>query len=69
MTIDLDTDTWMLTDEQLTSAIVETFKTKARVEARCASLLATAQDRGLPRLAGCTSDTAWLAQLTGGVQG
>ena len=65
MTTIVDTELWQLTDEQLTSEVVEAFRMKARVEARCATLMAVVQDRDLVRLAGCSSDTAWLANLTG----
>jgi len=59
-----DTDLWMLTDEQLTSAVVEAFRAKAQAEERCARLACAAEGRDLPRLSGTTSTGAWIANLT-----
>ena len=41
----IDTETWMLTDKQLTGRVVDAFKTKAWAEAACATLVAVVQDR------------------------
>ncbi|MEO6473413.1 MAG: DUF222 domain-containing protein [Aeromicrobium sp.] len=65
LTIDSGTEVWMLTDAQVTAGVVEAFGAKARIEARCACLVAAAQDRQLHSSAGATSITAWLANLTG----
>ena len=69
MTVTSDTDTWMLTDVQLTARVALAFKTKARAEAACATLLAAVQDRDLVSLAGSCSQTSWLANLTGVARG
>ena len=69
MTVTSDTDTWMLTDEQLTDRVALAFKTKARAEAACATLVAAVQDRDLVSLAGASSGTSWLANLTGIARG
>ena len=53
MTVTSDTDTWMLTDEQLTDRVALAFKTKARAEAACATLVAAVQDRDLGLFGGC----------------
>ena len=65
LTATIDTDTWTLTDEQLTARVVLAFRTKARAEAACATLVAAVQDRDLVSLAGASSQTSWLANLTG----
>ena len=65
MTATIDTETWMLTDEQLTARVACAFKTKAQAEAQCATLMAAVQDRDLVSLAGASSQTSWLANLTG----
>ena len=44
MTVTSDTDTWMLTDVQLTARVALAFKTKARAEAACAALVTAVQD-------------------------
>ena len=69
MTVTSDTDTWMLTDEQLTARVALAFKTKARAEAAGATLVAAVQDRDLVSLAGSCSQTSWLANLTGVARG
>ena len=69
MTATIDTETWMLTDVQLTARVVEAFKTKARAEAACATLVAAVQDRDLVSLAGASSQMSWLANLTGVARG
>ena len=47
MTLTADTETWMLTDVQLTARVAQAFKTKARAEAACATLMKAVQDREL----------------------
>ena len=69
LTATSDTETWMLTDEQLTARVALAFKTKARAEAACATLVAVVQDRDLVSLAGASSQTSWLANLTGIARG
>ena len=64
MTTFSDTDTWKLTDEQLTSSVVEAFRAKAQTEAVCAQLVGAAEDRNLPRLSGTTSTGTWVSNLT-----
>ena len=69
MTATMDTDTWMLTDVQLTDRVALAFKAKAQAEAQCATLIAAVQDRDLVRLAGSCSPVSWLANLTGIARG
>ena len=69
MTVTSDTETWMLTDEQLTARVALAFKTKAQAEAQCATLMAAVQDRDLVSLAGASSPTSWLTNLTGVARG
>lgn len=56
---------WKLTDTQLTAGITEVAKVQAGIELLAAELTAAAEDRNLISLAGATSTTAWLTNLTG----
>ncbi|MBC7592493.1 MAG: DUF222 domain-containing protein [Kineosporiaceae bacterium] len=69
MTVTSDTDTWMLTDVQLTDRVALAFKARAQAEAQCATLMALVQDRDLVSLAGASSGTSWLVNLTGVARG
>ena len=59
------TDMWKLTDEQLTSDLVEVFRVRASIDELCARFVGAAEDRDLARLAGATSTATWLKNVTG----
>lgn len=58
------TEVWKLTDDQLACDVAEVARIRSSVDELLTRLTVAAEGRGLPGLAGATSTTAWLANLT-----
>jgi hypothetical protein len=56
---------WTLTDGEVRELTRAVFRARAGLEELAVRLAAAAEDRGLAREDGCTSVTAWLAQVAG----
>jgi hypothetical protein len=56
---------WTLTDGEVRELTRAVFRARAGLEELAVRLAAAAEDRGLARQNGCTSSTAWLAQVAG----
>jgi hypothetical protein len=60
---------WTLTDPEVRELVQATFRARAGLEELAVRLAGAVTDRGLAREDGCTSTTAWLAQVTGIAKG
>jgi hypothetical protein len=56
---------WSLTDDEIRSLVRAVFRARAGLEELAVRLAATAEGHGLAREDGCTSTSAWLAQVAG----
>ena len=58
-------EAWSLTDGELRSLVQAVFRARAGLEELAVRLAGVADDRGLAREDGCTSTSAWLAEVAG----
>lgn len=58
-------ETWTLTDPEIRELTTSVFRARASLEELAVRLAAAVEDRAIAREDGCTSTSAWLAQLAG----